>query len=161
MGIFTGFNEATVGGKGVWFLDGLYQVTVNEILVKVSRKKDTLYIIECKITKSTCPGRTVGMTCSQVINMKQDAAMGNVKAFIAAACGFNPKMTPEEYVAAGITEEVAEYSYHKDQPYKGKHLDLEAVTVDTREVGGKYTVHNWAPFGTIQFPDTAVGLTTA
>jgi hypothetical protein len=156
MGVFQGFNEAQVGGKGVYFLDGLYQVEIQEVLVKTSRKKDLLYIVECKILKSTNAGRNPGMECSQVINLKHDAAMGNVKRFLAAAFGIDPE-NPEAITAAGVNEELAEYSYSKSQPVKGRMVDLEAVTVPTRE-GGKFTVHNWSPYGT-KWPATgqAVG----
>lgn len=158
-GFFGGVETAKYGSGGVYFLcnkgpsykDGktadqwtpaLYQVEVVELTTMTSRKKDDLFIVEGKIIKSDCPERKVGMKCSWIVNLAQDAALGNIKGFIAAANGIDP--TNEEEVNANVDEAACDVAVSEDQPMRGQLVDLECVMIETK-AGKPFTLHRWSP----------------
>lgn len=126
----------------MYFLPGQYKVKLLAVKMIVSRKKDDLFIVECEILESNNPDRPVGSKASQVINLKQDAAMGNIKGFLAAANGIHPGDTAR--VDAEIDEDVSEYAVSSDNPLAGTILNLSCVNVKTR-AGGDFTLHHWDP----------------
>lgn len=137
-GLFTGANEAKVGGGGVYFLDGIYRVEVVRAFVMQSRKKEDLFIAEFKILESDNDARRAGMRCSWCVSLKQDAALGNIKGFVAAATDTDPEDDQEDW------EEAIEMAVSKDNPLAGAIVDLEATTVKTR-AGNDFTKHTWSP----------------
>lgn len=158
-GFFGGVEDAKVGSGGIYFLankgpkftDGkkvdqftpaLYEVEIKRVLTMTSRKKDDLFIVEAKIVNSDCPERKPGMTCSWVVNMKQDAALGNIKGFIAAANGIDP--SDEAKTDEAVTEEVCDLAVGEDQPLAGLKVGLECVMIETKK-GDPFTLHRWMP----------------
>lgn len=159
MSFFKGVEDARYGAGGVYFLankgptfnkgetveewvPALYVVEIKQLITMTSRKKDDLFIVEALIIKSDCPERKVGMSCSWVVNLKQDAALGNIKGFIAAANGIEP--TDEEKVNAEVTEEACTLAVSKDQPLAGIKLGLECTMIKTK-AQKLFTLHRWSP----------------
>ena len=142
MGLFSGIESAKVGAGGVYFLAGLYKVRIVKVTTINSRKKDDLFIVEAKILESDNKDRKVGSSCSWVVNLKQDAALGNIKGFVAAANGIDP--TDEDTVNKEVTEEAVEYVCSDDNPLKDVELNLECTAIKTR-AGGDFTLHKWSP----------------
>lgn len=140
MGQFSGIEQAQVGQGGVYFLEGLYKVEMLRVFTMRSRKGDDLFIAETKILESDQEERRVGTTCSWVVSMKQDAAMGNIKGFIAAANGIDPN--DKDKVDAEVTEEAAEFVVSAENPLKGVTMGLECVPIKTR-AGNPFTLHKW------------------
>jgi hypothetical protein len=140
MGLFSGIEQAKVGQGGVYFLEGLYKIEILRVFTMHSRKGDDLFIVETKILESDQAERRVGTTCSWVVNLKMDPAMGNIKGFIAAANGIDPNN--KDKVDAEVTEEAAEFVVSEENPLKGIVMGLEAVPIKTR-AGGDFTLHKW------------------
>jgi hypothetical protein len=149
MGIFTGIGEAQVGMGNVYFLHGIYKVEVLEVKLLRSRKREDLYIVEVLILESDNPERKPGMKASWVVNLKQDAALGNIKGFLGSALGVDPydaEALKEAFLENGkdTTEAVAEQSVSADNPLKGTALKLTCINKKTK-AGMDFTVHTWEP----------------
>ena len=137
MGVFTGIEDAKVGAGGVYFLEGLYKVEIKKVLTLLSRKKEQLFIVEAAILESDNPNRKKGTGASWVVNLKQDAALGNIKGFLRAANGEDPH--DEDVV---VTEEEVEFACSEENPLAGVVMGLECVATKTR-AGGDFTLHKW------------------
>lgn len=142
MGRFTAINQAQVSAGGVYFLPGSYVTEILRVFVMKNWKGDEFFIAECKILDSDNSERPVGSKASMVVNMDNVSAMGNIKAFLAAASGIDPKNSVR--VNAEITEEIAEIAVAEGNPFAGTVLELDARIVKTRE-GGDFTKHFWSP----------------
>lgn len=142
MGLFSGIGEAQVGQGGVYFLPGEYIVEIVKCFTMRSRKREDLFIAECLIHESTNPERRPGSKASWVVNFKQDAALGNIKGFIAACNGISP--SNQKAVDEAVDEESCEYAVDDDNPLAGTRLALSAVNKLTR-AGTDFTLHLWEP----------------
>ena len=149
MGTFSGIGEAQVGVGSVYFLPGIYLVEILEAKLLRSRKREDLYIVEGLIHESDNPDRKPGMKSSWVVNLKQDAALGNIKGFLGAALGVDPydaKALKEAFTENGqdTTEIVAEQSVSAENPLKGTRIKLTCTNKKTK-AGNDFTVHIWEP----------------
>lgn len=142
MGLFTGVEDAKVGQGGVYFLAGKYLVEVVKCFAMSSRKREDLFIVECMIHESNNAERPAGTTASWIVNFKHDAALGNIKGFIAACNGIDP--SDEAKVNEEVNEEVCEYAVDDDNPLAGTTLQVTATQITTRD-GGPFTLHSWEP----------------
>src|SRR5437660_12484512 len=115
MGSFSGIERAQISAGGIYFLAGTYRVRIREVKSIKSRKNDDLFIVETDIVESNNPERKVGTSCSWVCNLKHDAALGNIKAFVVAAA-----QCPEEQVTEGEIELIVS----NDNPLKDVELRL-------------------------------------
>ena len=143
MGLFDGIENAPMGGNWVYFLPGKYRIKVIKCFTMRSRKRDDLFIVECEILESDCPERKIGMQASWCVNFKHDAALGNIKQFIAACNGIDP--ADEAAVNAEVSEEVCNYAVdEKDNPLAGIEVLLTAINTKTKEKTD-FTIHDWTP----------------
>jgi len=142
MSLFNGIRDAKVGQGGVYFLPGLYEVEIQKVHTLVSRKREDLFIVEAKILESNNPDRAPGSSASWLVNFKQDAALGNIKGFIAACNGIDP--ADEVRVNDEVDEDVCEYVVSEENPLAGTRVKLEAVMKKTKS-GGDFTLHIWNP----------------
>lgn len=149
MGKFKGVSSAKVSAGGVYFLAGLYGVKVKRVHMITSRKKEDLFIVECVILTSNNDLRKPGTTCSWVVKMSQDAALGNIKGFMAAINGIDPNDDGaiEEQIGDDL-EELCETAVSDDNPLEDENIDLEVVNIKTRE-GNDFSLHKWKPAGSI------------
>lgn len=143
MGLFDGIEDAQVGMGGVYFLPGKYLVKVLKCITLKSRKREDLFIAECEIVESDVPERKPGTRASWIVNFKQDAALGNIKGFIAAANGIDP--SNEDAVNAEVDSGVCEYAVSNDNPMAGTYIRLVAVNKKTRS-NTDFTLHLWEPY---------------
>lgn len=141
MGLFTGMNEAVVGAGGIYFLEGGYTVEILKAFTMRSRKKEDLFIVECKILESTNEKRPAGGKASWCVKLSQDAALGNIKGFIAAANGIDPN--DDDRVNEEVTEDAVEFAVSNDNPLAGVTVDLTCTEITTR-AGNPFTKHEWA-----------------
>lgn len=148
---FANIGAAQVSQGGVYFLDGSYLVEIETCTVHQGATKLST-IIEARIITSTNPERPPGMKCSQVINMTQQAALGNVKGFLAALNGIPVNET--ERVNQFVTREMTNFVFGPTNPGKGRRVRLQCTTTATRpKLGangqplppGQFTKHSWSP----------------
>lgn len=150
MGLFDGIGQAQIGVGGVYFEPGEYEVEVVEVKAIMSRKRENLYIVAARILQSSNPDRPIGVKASWIVNMKQDAALGDIKGFLAACNGADASNEDEvarvlrDEQGNDLTEAMAEYSVHEDQPLAGVRLHLITFQRPTK-AGGMFTIHNWSP----------------
>lgn len=142
MGHFHGISNASISGNNVYFVEGQYKVRIERAFTMKSRKKADLAIVECTILESTTSARPAGSKASWVVNLSQDAALGNIKAFIAAANGINP--SDEVRVQEEVTEEVAEFAFSEANPLSGIVLALQCTNIKTKS-GNDFTKHFFEP----------------
>lgn len=140
MGLFKGIKDAKANQGGLYFLPGTYKVEILRVSTMTSRKREDLFIVECEILESDCPDRKPGMRPSWVVNLKQDAALGNIKGFVAAANGIDPSNSAE--VDEHVDEDACEIACSTDNPLKGTVMGLTCVNIKTRE-GNDFTLHKW------------------
>lgn len=141
-GMFKGVGSASVSQTGVYFIPGNYVVTIKKVFTMRSRKKDDLFIVEAVIDQSNVPERPHGSKASWVVNFKNDAALGNIKGFIAAVNGIDP--SDEKAVNEQVDEDTCEYVVGDDNPLEGKQVNLTCVNIKTK-AGGDFTLHQWSP----------------
>lgn len=137
-GLFSGIEDAQISGGGIYLLDGGYLVELIKVFTLVSRKKEDLVVVEFKILESNNPARTVGSRASWVVNLKQDAALGNLKGF-ALAAGTTPGEEPPH-----IDEAAIEFIVSKENPLEGTKVAVQCTTITTR-AGTPFTKHEWSP----------------
>lgn len=142
MSLFDGIEDAQVGQGGVYFLPGKYLVKVLKCITLKSRKREDLFIVECEVVESDVPERKPGSKASWIVNFKQDAALGNIKGFIAAANGIDPG--DESAVNEQVNLEICEYVVSDENPLAGTLVGLVAVNKKTR-AGSDFTLHMWEP----------------
>jgi hypothetical protein len=143
MGLFDGIEQAQVGQGGIYFLPGNYVVEVLKCITLRSRKREDLFIAECLIHESDNPERRPGVKASWYVNFKNDAALGNIKGFVAAANGIDPGNQGE--VDKEVDAEVCEYVVSDQNPLAGTWLLLSCANTKTRS-GADFTLHRWAPY---------------
>lgn len=136
--LFDGIEDAQISGGGIYLLDGNYLVQLVKVFTLVSRKKEDLVVVEFTILKSTNSLRAAGSRASWVVNLKQDAALGNLKGF-AIAAGTTPGEEPPSIDAAAI-----EFIVSKDNPLEGSQVAVQCTTITTR-AGTPFTKHEWSP----------------
>lgn len=139
-GKYGGLGDARANQGGLYMLPGVYEVKVLKVTDMESRKGDDLFIVELEIVESDNDARRPGMKPSWVVNLKQDAALGNIKGFIAAAMGMDPS---DESVSSDEWEDAVETAVSKENPLAGTMMHLECVNIKTRE-GGDFTLHRWS-----------------
>ena len=138
--MFAGIKDAKATQGGLYFLEGNYKVKICRVFSMTSRKKEDLFIVECEILESDNPNRKPGMRPSWVVNLKHDAALGNIKGFVAAVNGIDP--SDSEKVDELVDEEACEVVASKENPMEGTVMPLQCVNTKTRE-GGDFTLHKW------------------
>jgi hypothetical protein len=149
--LFDGIEDAQVSGGGIYFLVGNYRVEILKVFTLVSRKKEDMVIVECKIHSSTNPARPAGSRASWVVNFKQDAALGNIKGFAQSCAKTNlPKPAPGEPEPV-ITKADMAFIVSKDNPLAGTVLDLQCTNIETR-AKSEFTLHTWLPIFTDAAP---------
>ena len=170
--MFNGIGEATIGQGGTYFLDGHYSVELMRVFMLKTRDRKDLFIAECKILESDNEKRPVGSKASWCVNMGLDAALGNVKEFLAACYGADPR-SPEQVKQAftdqqgrDTTVATAEYSVSDANPMAGVKVRLEAFTKEKKTKKGEYfTVHVWSPYSAVpaaaQAPSNVIPIAAA
>lgn len=133
---FSGVDDAEVFEGGVYFLPGVYTVEIRECKGVTSRKRQDLYIVECKILKSSNPLREAGTRASWCVNMSNDSWKSNLKKFAIAVNGGEEDLgSVKDFLMASISAA---------NPVKGEQLELVCTQITTR-AGMPFTKHEWSP----------------
>ena len=123
MGIFGKINEATYSDGGVYVLPGVYRFKIRNVLYKRTRQQKDAFIAEFEVLESTNPERPVGSTCSWMVTLDKEPALGNIKQFLAEAMG-------QPMVA--ITEQVVEAVISAGNPLGAKGVCVRASAVNIK-----------------------------
>ena len=131
MSYFNGLGGVTVRKGGVYFLPGNYLVEIVKVHIFDTRKRETMFCVDCKVLESDNPERPVGSSPTWMVKMSLDSAFGNIKGFIAAAIGKDdpnaPDITPKEW------EDTAELAISAANPLAGMKVRAECLNILTKD----------------------------
>jgi hypothetical protein len=123
MGIFGNISSATYSDGGVYLLPGVYRLKIKSCIYKKTRKGQDAFIVEFEVVESTNTERLPGSTCSWMVTMDKEPALGNIKQFIAEAV---------EQAMEAINEQIAEAVVAAQNPLAGRFVRCSAVNIKTK-----------------------------
>jgi hypothetical protein len=141
MGIFSGISEARASRKGIWILPGDYELEVESLREKHSRKGADLFIAELLVTASNNEQRPAGSHVTWMANLSaanpdaRNAALGDLNAFFAALAKCSEDEVDEEGIEAAVSEA---------QPFTGHRVHCEASDIEKKD-GDPFTKMLWSP----------------
>lgn len=129
-------GSAQTSEGGVYPEPGVYPMLfIDACKVIDSRKGDKLFCAEFDILESKVPERPSGSRMSWIANLtKHDAAPGNVRKFLAAACGLEVEQVDPAGSRAAVSPQ---------NPLHGRLVRLDANMTKTR-AGGDFTLCNFS-----------------
>lgn len=172
--MFAGMENAEGFGTGQYFDEGRFLVRPKAIKLVTSRRPENagkhFFTVEFEVLESSNPAVEIGATRSYQVKIEGNQyAFADVKGFIAALIGLDPKNLPSPQkdprthdLLKKITIALCDEEYAKALPaadaeaaailgeLAGVPVKLEAFKKATRPKapglpGGVFTVHTWAP----------------
>jgi hypothetical protein len=145
---FAGVEQAEVMRKGSYLEEGMYVLQILNGQYKQGRSGSDMVIVECTvITRNydpqTNPGANKEGSKVSIFIKKNDSFLGNIKALIIAAMGFDEQGNPCPLDYA-VNEQECDSLVDQNQAFAGAYLAVEAVTRPTR-AGGEFTNLNYFP----------------
>lgn len=141
--VFEAIANAEVSFGGFYLEPGVYTVEVQRAFLKQGRNKDEFFIVEMTVIESNNPERPPGCSPSWVVKMSQDAAAGNVKAFMLAVSGVHPNDKEAVAESGFCADTVKEYT-SEDNPLHGARVNVEVQIVKTKR-DTDFSKHFWSP----------------
>tara|TARA_R100001082_G_scaffold94682_2_gene61663 strand:+ start:143 stop:595 length:453 start_codon:yes stop_codon:yes gene_type:complete len=144
MSLFDAIVKAPVYGSGNYFEEGKYRLTLEEVkMVDSQRKQGTKYlIVACRIDESTAENLNAGDSVTWRVDMTQASGPSNCKQF-AVAVG---KSMYEGFSEDHVTSEFLGNIISDNSEAKGVVIDAEAITIKTR-AGNDFTKVIWRASG--------------
>lgn len=135
MGItaYGGISEAKFSEGGTYILPGVYRFKVLACKHINMRTGKQAFVVELEILDSTNEARLPGTTCSWMVTLDKEPALGNIKQFIATAVPCDESQVNEEAVLLIVSEK---------NPLKGKVLRVSATEITTK-AGRPFTKVKW------------------
>lgn len=133
MGMFDKIKEAQINEGGVYILPGIYRCQILACKQRQTRKGVNMIAVELRVIESTNPERPAGTDMSWVVTMDKDAALGNVKQFVA---------TVMECEVKEVDTPGTELIFSEANPLKGTMVRVSAVNKKTKN-GGDFTLVKW------------------
>ena len=134
MSMFSGIENAKTSTAGNYIRPGMHVLRIGELKATKSRRGEDLFIIDDAEIVSSIPGVDVagntvaehrpGEFVSVVWNLtKHDAAIGNVKGFLAAVANCDPSEVDEAGALAAVSAQ---------QPFRGTLVKVQAAETETK-----------------------------
>lgn len=135
MSMFSGITEVSSSQGGQWVKPGKHHFKITALKSPPRLRAGQCFIAELKVISSTNPDYTEGQSVSWVRNITKhkEMALGDVKAFIAAALNIKEDQ---------VNEEIADGVVAPDQPLKNYEVLCEAFNRPTKD-GGEFTRTLW------------------
>jgi hypothetical protein len=135
MGInaYGGISEAKFSEGGTYVLPGVYRFKVLACKHIKMRTGKEAFVVELEVMESTNPERMPGSTCSWMVTLDKEPALGNVKQFITTACACKDDQVNEAAVLLIVSEQ---------NPLKGTVLRAAATNIKTK-AGRDFTKVKW------------------
>ena len=137
MGIFSGIKDAQITGASKYLGPGQWLLKVKkcEVFESTKKKGRHFFLAEFETVEASDPHSVVGETRSWLVNLDQEAALGNIKAFALA-------LTPDAK-EADIDEEMVEELVSSENPAAGLEVRAEGVMRESKN-GNEYTRFTWS-----------------
>lgn len=139
--VFKGIEDAEISYGGFYLEPGIYEVEIGRVFTRTGRTGDPFFVVEMKVLESNNPNRPAGCSPSWVVKTNQDAAIGNIKGFLAAASGIDPK---DREGLKQVTAAYAEWASGAENPLAGNRVHVEVDIIKTRK-GADFSKHYWSP----------------
>src|ERR1700743_3243694 len=97
---FGGIHEAKFSEGGVWILPGVYRFRVLACKHITSRAGKDGFVVELEVLESNVAERPTGSTCSWIVMLDKEPALGNVKQFASTALGVEDHKITEAVMIA-------------------------------------------------------------
>jgi hypothetical protein len=143
--MFSGIEKALVSEGGVYILPGNYTLRILRCKAGTTRKGVGFFVAEFETLASDNPERKQGCQQSWFVGLDKDAAMGNIKGFIATVEGVDP---------AEVDEDAVELIVSERNPLMGREVKCSANNIKTR-AGGDFTLCRWMPMEPAQSQQAA------
>ncbi len=124
MGLFSRISEANYSEGGNYLKPGVYRLETTKVISKKLRTGKDAYIVEFRVLESDNPDHRVGSEVTWMVTLDKEPAMGNIKQYIATACGTTD--------LSGVDEATAELTVSEEQPLTGKVVRCSAVNITTK-----------------------------
>lgn len=135
MSDFSGIENAQSTARLPSIRPGLYTMEVQAFKLVNSRAKGKMFIGEFRVIEASGAGANEpGTTCSQVVKMSLDSALGNIKSIASAVSG-----EPEK----AITAQMCDALVSDKNPAKGVKVRAEASLTKTK-AGNDFTLIKWS-----------------
>lgn len=124
MGVFGGIKEAKYSEGGVYLKPGVYRLQITACKYLHTRTGKDAFVVEMKVLESTNAERQPGSTCSWMVTLDKEPAMGNIKQFLMCAV---------PCAESDIDEKVVEYVVQESaNPLAGKIVRCSATDIMTK-----------------------------
>lgn len=124
MGLFSKISEATYSEGGNYLQEGVFRLETLKIVSKMTRKGQSAFIAEFKVLESDNPKHRIGSQVTWMVTLDKEPALGNIKQFIATACGSDD--------LDQVDEATAELVCSDKQPLTGKVVRASGVNITTK-----------------------------
>lgn len=132
-GMFDGIEGARVSEGGVYFRPGVFKARILAVKALKDRKGVGTFVVECELLESSEEALPVGTIASWVVKLDKEPALGNIKAFAAAASGVTAK---------DVTAKAIELIVSEGNPLRDTVLKVSAQNIKTK-AGGDFTKVTW------------------
>jgi hypothetical protein len=135
MGInaYGGISEAKFSEGGTYVLPGVYRFKVLACKHINMRTGKQAFVVELEILESTNADRMPGTTCSWMVTLDKEPALGNIKQFVTVAAPCNENQVNEAAILLIVGEQ---------NPLKGRVLRCSATEITTK-AGRPFTKVKW------------------
>jgi hypothetical protein len=132
--MFDGIEGARVSEGGVYFKPGAFKARLLSAKALKDRKGVGTFVVECELLESSDHANLPpGTMCSWVVKLDKEPALGNIKAFAAAATGVQPKE---------VTAKAIELIVSEGNPLRDTVMKVSASNIKTK-AGGDFTKVTW------------------
>jgi len=157
MSLFKGMKDAKLTERGNYLDDGSYDLEIEFVQLKNTRKAGDAFIVDCTVLASSNPKHPVGSKRNWYQSLKdKDIAFAAILEFAIAVFGFSQKKIEDEpkikELQAGIEEIMDQACDKAKQVLKGQKLHVEVETIKTKEKGLPFARHKFTPY---EAPKTA------
>jgi len=135
--MFAGIEGARTSEGGVYFKPGAYEARVIAVKALKDRKGIGTFVVETELLESSNELLPKGTMCSWVVKLDKEPALGNIKAFIAAAMAC---------AAKDVTAAAVEMVISEGNPLRDVVLKVSAQDIKTK-AGNPFTKVTWLPKG--------------
>lgn len=155
MGILDGLNTAPMFENGQFLTpNNHYELEVQRLLVKNTRKSGMCFIMEGTVLASTCDKDPIGSKRTWIQKLSPaDVAFPALKGFMYALLGYDFNGADKAFCVTNIDPEltkdddkgIVNVGTSAANPFKGRKIGVDTVGITTVSKGLPFTRHNWLP----------------
>lgn len=124
MGLFSKIADASFSEGGNYLKEGVFRLEITKVISKKLRTGKDAYIVEFRVHESDNTAHRVGSEATWMVTLDKEPALGNIRQFIATACGTTD--------LSGVDEATTELTVSAEQPLSGKFVRASGVNITTK-----------------------------